>query len=338
MEKYKIAFVPFDGETNKYIDLMKRAYTQLGMTLVPYTKGEKIDYIMLNWYENAGPKESLLRVFKLISFLLKGIKIVWTLHNKLPHETKYPFVCKVLMKLLSIVSYKIIVHSKDSLKLFRFFLIKQKVIYVPHPNYINEYGVCKMSDILDDDTLRILFFGLIRDYKNVDLLVETINELKDKKIILTISGLVNDEYRAYLEKKIDGNSSIVTSFSFVRDNEVADIISNNHLLVFPYELKSSLNSGAVILSFSYRRTVLSSINGTLNDMSDKTLFFSYNYKSREEHKSVLKENLTEIYNKYSGNFNKLLDLGDRCFNVVNSNNSLGKTSEALSKIFQNKTH
>lgn len=334
MGKFKIAFVPFNGETNKYIDLMKRAYTQLGMTVVPYTKGEKIDYIMLNWYESAGPKESLLRIFKLISFLLKGVKIVWTMHNKLPHETKYPFVCKMLMNVLSLVSYKIIVHSKESLKLFRFFLIKRKVIYVPHPNYINEYGTCRMSDVLDDNTLRILFFGLIRDYKNVDLLIETINELRDKKIVLTISGSVNDEYRAYLEKKIDGNSSIVTNFNFVRDNEVADIISNNHLLVFPYELKSSLNSGAVILSFSYRRTVLSSINGTLKDIPDDTLFYSYYYKNREEHKAVLKGKLTEIYNKYSGNFNKLLELGDRCFDVVNSNNSPEKTSEALLKIFQ----
>lgn len=334
MEKFKIAFVPFNGEANKYIDLMKRAYTQLGMNVVPYTKGEKIDYIMLNWYESAGPKASLLRVFKLISFLLKRVRIVWTMHNKLPHETKYPFVCKVLMCVLSLVSYKIIIHSKESFKLFRFFYIKRKVIYVPHPNYINEYGMCKTSDVLNDNVLRILFFGLIRDYKNVDLLVETMNELRDKKIVLTISGSVNDEYKAYLEKKIDNTNSIVTSFSFVRDDEVADIISNSHLLVFPYELKSSLNSGAVILSFSYRRTVLSSINGTLKDIPDNSIFFSYSYKNREEHKSVLKEKLTEIYNKYTGNFNKLLDLGDRCFDVVNSNNSLEKTSEALLNIFQ----
>lgn len=334
MGNFKIAFVPFNGETNRYIDLMKRAYTQLGMNVVPYTKGEKTDYIMLNWYESAGPKESLLRVFKLISFLLKGVKIVWTMHNKLPHETKYPFVCKVLMHVLSIVSYKIIVHSKESLKLFRFFFIKRKVIYVPHPNYIYEYGECKISNVLDDNVLRILFFGLIRDYKNVDLLIETMNELRDKRIILTISGSVNDEYKTYLEKKIDNNNSIVTNFNFVRDNEVADIISKSHILVFPYELKSSLNSGAVILSFSYRRTVLSSVNGTLKDMPDSNLFFSYQYKSREEHKSILKKELTDIYNKYSGNFNKLLDLGDSCFDVVNSNNSLEKTSEALLNIFQ----
>jgi len=333
MEKIKIAFVPFNGETNRYIDLMKRAYTQLGLTVVPYTKGKKIDYIMLNWYESAGPKESVLRIFKLISFLLRGVRVVWTMHNKLPHETKYPFVCKVLMNVLSLVSYRIIVHSRDSLKLFRSFIIKRKVIYVPHPNYVNEYGVSKTSEILDDNTLRILFFGLIRDYKNVDLLIETMNELRDKKIVLTISGSVNDEYRAYLEKKIDGNSSIVTSFNFVRDDEVADIISNSHLLVFPYELKSSLNSGAVILSFSYRRTVLSSINGTLKDIPDNSIFFSYYYKNREEHKSVLKERITEIYNKYYGHFRSLLDLGNRCFDVVNSNNSLEKTSEALSKIF-----
>jgi hypothetical protein len=98
-------------------------------------------------------------------------------------------------------------------------------------------------------------------------------------------------------------------------------------------LDSSLNSGATILAFSYGRTVLSSETGTLADIKDKELFFTYSYREQDEHKERLKEQIIAIHSKYRGNYNELLKLGEKCKEYMKENNSLAQTAKQLTKVF-----
>ena len=97
-------------------------------------------------------------------------------------------------------------------------------------------------------------------------------------------------------------------------------------------MKSSLNSGTIILSFSYGRTVLSPNIGTLNDIREEKLFFSYDYDTYDEHYNRLKEEILFIYEKYSGRYDDLLEVGQQCYDYIEENNSIEKTAEALMNI------
>jgi hypothetical protein len=101
-------------------------------------------------------------------------------------------------------------------------------------------------------------------------------------------------------------------------------------------LDSSLNSGATILAFSYGRSVLSSLTGTLADIENKSLFFSYSYNGQEDHKEKLKQQITAIREKYKGNYNELLTLGEKCREYVSENNSLEQVSKQLALVFDRK--
>ena len=126
-------------------------------------------------------------------------------------------------------------------------------------------------------------------------------------------------------------------FKFVRDSDVPEILAACHLLVLPYNLDSSLNSGATILAFSYGRTVLSPNTGTLSDIEDKSLFFAYSYDNQAQHKEELKKQIVAIREKYKGNYNELLTLGEKCKEYVAENYSIAQVTKQLDQVFETKT-
>ena len=101
----------------------------------------------------------------------------------------------------------------------------------------------------------------------------------------------------------------------------------------PYNLDFSLNSGATILAFSYGRTVLSPATGTLSDIEDKSLFFSYTYNNQEQHKEELKKQIAAIREKYKGNYNELLKLGEKCKEYMAEHNSPAQVAKQLEQVF-----
>jgi hypothetical protein len=94
-----------------------------------------------------------------------------------------------------------------------------------------------------------------------------------------------------------------------------------------------LNSGSAILAFSYARTVICPLNGTLLDIEDKGIFWAYDYKNGSDHKEALKETIKGIYCKFAGNYNELGNIGKKCREYVAEHNSLFQVSEKLKTVF-----
>src|SRR5690606_41220272 len=64
------------------------------------------------------------------------------------------------------------------------------------------------------------------------------------------------------------------------------------LLVLPYDLRSSLNSGPVSFSFSYKKTVICPLIGSIEDMGEgKANVFHYSYQTDEEHADQLADQI-----------------------------------------------
>jgi len=331
------AIKPFNSRYNAYIGLMKQAFRSIDIEPVPLKHAKFADFICYNWIEKRYENPAILQKIK--KYAADGKKIIWNLHNKIPHKTKDVSKAKEFMKTMAEISHKIVIHSSETTKVIKEICgdnqaILNKIVYVPHPNYTGIYGNEKNVNSLRNSTLSLCFFGAVKEYKNIELLISAINELNFEDVELKIIGRCRSKrYARNLKNLIAGNGRIKTDFRFVKDMEIPKITANCHLFVLPYNLDSSLNSGATILAFSYGRTALSSETGTLADIKDKELFFTYSYSGQSEHKEKLKEQITVIHDKYRGNYNELLKLGEKCKKYVSENNSLAQTAKQLTKVF-----
>ena len=349
----KIVLDPYEA-SNKYIELIKQAILKLNVEIYRLSDVKEneelfyeIDFFVLNWYESLYVDSFLRqskRYFDKIHFLKKieknKKKLVFVMHNKRPHNSKYAIWGKKIMIYLIKKSYKIVIHSEETREVIsemvNYSKVKNKIVHIPHPNYIGVYKDVEEKNIKDKEHLNLLFIGKIQPYKNVDLLIEVFNELNLKNVRLTLAGKVNTaEYEEHINALIGNNKNITKEFRFIEDDEMQNFISKSDMLILPYDIQSSLNSGTIILAFSSRKTVLSPLIGTLKDFKNKDKFFSYTYTDKESHKKELKEKLLQIYELYKRDKNIIEDMGNECYSMVKCENSLEKVTQAYKTIFFN---
>ncbi|MDR0303637.1 MAG: glycosyltransferase [Chitinispirillales bacterium] len=347
----KIIFTPLNRSENAYIDIMKSAYEIAGECEIVHLRGIKnlfcAKFIVLNWYENITPSKLLtkkifwfsLRFLTIVILRLNRVKIIWTLHNKEPHGGRFAGLSKLMMKILANKSDFIIIHSQSSRQVVEYLTknnnLSPKTVYVPLPNYCGHYGEMPKNLQLGDERLQILFLGGIREYKNVDILIEVAKKLNFKNLHLKIIGKCSKNYFEELENLTKDTANIFIKNEFVPDNLIPEYISRCHVLAAPYDTKTMLNSGTAILAFSYKRTIVSPAIGTLEDIKDKSLFFDYSYSSREEHIEKLSQVISKIYYEYEGKYNDLLKIGERCFSLVKKNNGIEEIVQILKeKVFE----
>ena len=332
----KCAISRYYAKKNQYSQIMKRILLSMQITPLPLRFFTSADYVWLHWYENNGK----FALWFLNRCQRKGKKIIWNVHNKLPHSGKNKEFAGFLMKHLAQTSHKIVIHSMMTTDIIKEISnndveILNKIVYVPHPHYIDIYGQKLSNNDLNDNILRLCFIGAVKKYKNVDLLISAVNELGFDDLELNIYGRCRPKkYAEYLQRLTNGNKNIKLHLKFVRDDELPKIIADSHLIVLPYNLDSTLNSGSTILAFSYGRTVLSPNTGTLSDIDDKSLFFSYTYENETQHKAEIKRYLTDIKERYKGNYNDLLILGEKCKEYVILHNSYQSVATQLEQVFK----
>ena len=109
----------------------------------------------------------------------------------------------------------------------------------------------------------LLFFGLIRDYKGLDVLLEAMNTL-DEKYYLIVAGEVYGDDQSYLQQ-IENipKAQVLIHNGYIPDDEVKYYFSASDLCVLPY--KKGTQSGVQAISDSFCTPVLVSENGGLHE-------------------------------------------------------------------------
>ena len=127
-------------------------------------------------------------------------------------------------------------------------------IFSPHPMFehfgkrVERTEACRHLG-LDATKRYLLFFGLIRDYKGLDLLLEAFEKIDDKELRLLVAGeFYNDkeQYRAILDRLGD---RAVLHDHFIPDAEVADYFSVADALVLPY--RTATQSGVTQIAYNF---------------------------------------------------------------------------------------
>jgi len=246
----------------------------------------------------------------------QNTKVLCIAHNILPHEkrigdkalTSYfvrgfdGFLCmteKVLNDLKKIKKDKAIVLS-------------------PHPIYDN-FGAIESKEKakkilqLNSEYRYLLFFGLIRDYKGLDLLLHAFSdtELRKRKIKLIIAGEYYSDKTLYLNliKKYQLQEDIIQINQFIPDSEVKHYFNACDLVVQPY--KSATQSGVTQIAYHFNKPMIVTNVGGLKEMCpDGKVGYVVNPKSSEIKSAILKffddenstrmtEHIKDIKKKYS---------------------------------------
>jgi beta-1,4-mannosyltransferase len=295
----------------------------------------KYDLYLLNWYENiygnniAGIYEFIKKIFIFTILIFLRKKIIFYVHNINPHKKNEIapnyILSNVLFCVLFFISYRVVIlsmNTKDSFKYIKrrlFYIFSYKIFYIPHPNmeYLRKSEV--FYNIINNNELRLLYFGQISKYKGVDVLIDAINELKEYPIKLLIAGECSKKIQYEMEKRIK-NSNIEISNRYYKNEEVYDLFKQFDLCVFPLDIHSSLNSSSVILSFSMSKTVICPKIATLKDYPEN-LYITYSYKNQKEHKCILKQKIVHAFKMKKKNKNYFFDLGEKCYIMVREKNS-----------------
>lgn len=124
-------------------------------------------------------------------------------------------------------------------------------VLIPHGHYRD---VLPLEARQESRPGRLLFFGRIEAYKNVDRLVGVFRGTTDLALELRIVGKASGEPRRRISEAADGDDRISLHFGFVPDHEMVAEMTSAQLVVLPYT--EMHNSGIVLVALSLRRPVL----------------------------------------------------------------------------------
>ncbi len=203
----------------------------------------------------------------------KKIKVVAIVDNIIPHEKRIGDRQLSGYFLGSVDGC--VVMSKSVGEEIQGFVADKPVEFVPHPIYDNYGKAVSRKKALDylklkEDPNYILFFGFIRDYKGLDLLLKAMMDKRIRK--LGIKLIVAGEYysnQLYYEEMIEhgGIKDLVElRTDYIPNDEVRYFFSAVDLIVQPY--RTATQSGISQLAYYYEKPMLATNVGGLPEIID----------------------------------------------------------------------
>lgn len=210
-------------------------------------------------------------------FKLAGARIVYTAHNILPHESSKidPWIFRFIYQTVN----EIIVHSDFiGKKLLNHFNINpEKIHVIPHGDFNmfladsdkTKTSARKRFQYSPKDKV-LLFFGYIREYKGLDLLLQAFGMIQnhDKHFKLLIAGSPATEtlLKDYQDQigATPGVERIHAVLDFIPHEDVPDYFRASDLVVLPYRRID--HSGIVHLACSFGKPVLATSVGDFEEV------------------------------------------------------------------------
>jgi glycosyltransferase involved in cell wall biosynthesis len=222
-----------------------------------FIKKEKPDFILFRyWLPFFGP--SLGTIGRLVRSKTKVLALT---DNIIPHEKRFgdkPFTNYFVNS-----CHGFIAMSKTVLNDISKFTSNENKAYSPHPMY-ETYGASlsmeearKKLNLNTNDKI-ILFFGLIRHYKGLDILMEAMAhpEIKKQNIKLLIAGEFYEDKQPYLDliQKYKLQDQILLHDKFISNEDVRYYFCASNLVAQTY--RNATNSGVTMIGYFYEKPML----------------------------------------------------------------------------------
>ncbi len=223
--------------------------------------------IVRYWLPLMGPcLGTILRMIKKNHFS----KIICIADNVIPHESRpgdQPFTKYFVKPVDAFVTMSEKVRKDLSL------FTSKSVQQVVHPLYDNFGEMVPKQEARQRLSLPvnekiILFFGFIRKYKGLDLLLEAMNDLRIREagIKLLVAGEYYEDRKEYdaIITRFDISSQLILKTDFIPDSEVRYYLSAADFVIQPY--RNATQSGVTPLAYHFEKPMLVNNVGGLPDL------------------------------------------------------------------------
>lgn len=197
---------------------------------------------------------------RLDRFRAAGGRLVWTVHNVLPHDSVRPDDEAALQRAIVERADAVHILAADTAAAVAgyFALPPDRTFHVPHPSYVGAYDTTLSRDearyqldIDADDTVYALV-GAIKPYKGLDDLLTAYDELyaEDSRRRLVVAGAPDrDAGTAAFVRQCERHPGILVRASRLPATEMAVFLRAADAVVLPY--RRTLNSGVLLLAYTF---------------------------------------------------------------------------------------
>ncbi len=236
-------------------------------------KKEKPDLIIVRfWLPFMGPAlGTILRRVK----KNKHTKIICIADNVIPHEKRFgdkPFTNYFLKSCDAFITM-----SEKVMSDLRLFQPTKPALLVSHPLYDNFGAIISKEEArqklgVGSKELIILFFGFIRKYKGLDLLLEAMADERIKKagIKLLVAGEFYEDAKPFYEQieKLGINDQLILRTDFIQDSEVKNYLCAADAVIQPY--RNATQSGVTPLAYHFEKPmVVTNVGGLPSLVPDR---------------------------------------------------------------------
>ncbi len=188
---------------------------------------------------------------------MKQTKVSVILHNLVPHES-WPAAKLLARSVLKHADCIVCLSEATRSELKRLMpnniYLKSKLGF--HPVY-DQYQI---HDEIPREPRTLLFFGLIKKYKGLDILIsampKVLEKYEDAKLLIVGEVYGSDELYLNLIDDLGIQNNVESHFRYVEDDEVAVFFQRSSLCVLPYRTASQ--SGVIAMAMALGVPVLAS--------------------------------------------------------------------------------
>ncbi len=271
---------------NPYIDLLYGGLREQGVEVRSFDRRGLLgrpDVVHVHWPSalvrwDSGP-QAAADVVKVLGGLLvarlRGSRLVWTGHDLAPHEMARPrlhaFYFRCFLQLVDL--WISLTPEAARLLVQRYPRLRRKPMrVVAHGTYGDSYGTKPSRDEADRRLgvhgaagMRFLLLGQLRPYKNAESLIGDFLRLAGPEDRLLVAGEVRGDtgLADRLRSAAGGDRRVVLRLGRVPEDEVALWHASADVVVLPYDTRSALNSGAVMLALALTTPVVA-VDSTIN--------------------------------------------------------------------------
>ncbi len=269
----------------------------------PLTWRDTVKYIIDNKFQNIYVRywhpffiPLFLYIFRKIKLADNNIKIFCIADNIMPHDY-FPFSNLLVKKLFNYID-KCFVMSDNTYQQASNFLKKENIkkVFLPIKNnfgqLLNQDKAKEKLGLKSNDRM-MLFFGLVRKYKGLDVLLNSFKYIKSSKLKLFIVGECYEKKEKYI--KLISNLKIdkyVKWFDeYIADDDVNLFFSGADIVVLPY--KKASQSGIIPIAYNYNKPVLvSNIPGLIEFVEINKTGYVFENENSKSLANVLERNIS----------------------------------------------
>lgn len=253
-----------------------------------------------HWFEVNDVQSFFGMIWKLLWIFLYRIcggKIVWTVHNKYPHNRRYFRLNKILRMLFARFVHRLHVHCQTAVAIMSPILRvpKEKFFVIQHPEFpstvmpsqnAREILFLKYPETqVLNSNIMLLMLGAISSYKGILEVIEIVKQHLPTATLI-VAGAVKRWDKIYYNNVMQtaSNSNTIVIPRNIPEDDVPLFMNSADCVVFNFS--DILTSGSVLLALHYKKKIVIPSLGCLQELSGNNIFF-FTPNNKESLKNIL---------------------------------------------------